>query len=114
VRQVLERLAHPEIQGVIDRAFGARGAAFLEVLLQIEALVPDVEAGSDAVGEDAGGEFAGGAPGDGTLEDQLDAVGAAQVEVFADDFLEELTAMDGRSKTWVRENSICQMERCGA
>lgn len=49
----------------------------------------------DAVGEDAGGEFAGGAPGDGTLEDQLDAVGATQIEVFADDFLKELAAMDG-------------------
>jgi hypothetical protein len=26
VRQVLERLAHPEIQGIVDGAFGARGA----------------------------------------------------------------------------------------
>jgi hypothetical protein len=54
-----------------------------------------VEAWGDALGEDAGGEFAGGAPGDGTLEDQLDAVGATQIEVFADDFLKELAAMDG-------------------
>ena len=95
VGQVFEILADPEIEGIVDGAFSAGGAAFLEVLLQIEALVTDVEAGSDAVGEDAGGEFAGGAPGDGTFEDQRDTVGTAQIEVFADDFLEELATMDG-------------------
>jgi hypothetical protein len=46
VWQVLGILAHPEIQGIVDGAFGACG------------------------------EFAGCAPGDGTLEDELDAVGA--------------------------------------
>ncbi len=57
VGQVLERLADPEIEGIVDDAFSACGVVFFEVLLQIEALVADVEAGSDAVGKDAGGEL---------------------------------------------------------
>jgi len=39
VGQVFEILAHSEIEGMVDGAFGATGAAFLEVLLQIEAFV---------------------------------------------------------------------------
>ena len=46
------------------------------------------------VGQHAGAEAAGGAPGDAAVEDQLHLVGAADVEVLADDLLEEDAAGD--------------------
>ena len=63
------------------------------VLLDLGVLVEHVQAGGDPVGHHAGGEGAGGvvlaAAVDGPAEDQADPVRAAEVEVVADDLLEE-------------------------
>ena len=59
------------------------------------ALVLDVQAGGDAVGDHPGAKRARGGPDDLALEQQLDPVGPAEVEVLADDLLEELPAAQG-------------------
>jgi hypothetical protein len=51
--------------------------------------VVDVQRGGDSLGEDASAEAAGGAAGHAPAEDELDLIGAANVEVFADDLFEE-------------------------
>ena len=47
---------------------------------------------------------------DAAVEDQPDLVGAADVEVVADDVFEEDPAGHGASSIWVRENSACRIE----
>jgi hypothetical protein len=47
------------------------------------------------LGEDASAEGAGGLSGNASLEEELDAIGPADVEVVADDLLEELASMNG-------------------
>jgi hypothetical protein len=64
------------------------------VLLDARSFVVDVQRGRDALGEDAGAEAAGGPAGHAPVEDQGDLVGAADVEVLADDLLEEDAAGD--------------------
>ena len=70
-----------------------RADSFLVVLLDAGRLVVDVQRRDDAVGEDPGAEPARGrrrlAADDAPVEDQRDPVGAADVEVLADDLLEE-------------------------
>lgn len=44
------------------------------------------------------------------MEDQLDLVGATQIEVFALYLLEEQRPVRGRPSTWVRANSACRID----
>src|SRR5262249_7046475 len=92
LRQVGQTLADLEVVSVVDRGLGPERTAFLVVLLDAGALVVDVQRGRDALGEDAGAEAAGGGTDDLAVEDQLDLVGAAEVEVLANDLLEEQAA----------------------
>jgi hypothetical protein len=84
---------HAEVGGVADRGFRPERFAQLVVLLDFRVLVVDVQAGGDARGDDAGAEPArGGAlalADDPAAEDQRDPVRAAEVEVVADQLLEE-------------------------
>ena len=93
--EILEPLADADVPGIVDRGLGAQRAALLVVLLDARSFVVDVQRGGDALGEDAGAEAAGGAAGDAAAEDQLHLVGAADVEVLADDLLEEDAAGGG-------------------
>ena len=47
---------------------------------------------------------------DAAVEDQTDLVGAAEIEVVADQLLEEHAARVGAVSTWVSENSACRIE----
>jgi hypothetical protein len=60
-------------------------------------LVVDAQGGLDAHAENASTERARCPSGDAPVEEELDAVGAAEVQVFPDDFLEEL-ATGGSSR----------------
>ncbi len=109
-RKWLRRLPHPFTAA--DRAAGYRyqlsviqlevsGAerfAVLEVLLEFGMLVENVQAGSDLAGDQLGPEGAMGRPGDLAAKHELDVLGARQVEVLADDLLEELPAVEGLLK----------------
>ena len=44
-------------------------------------------------------------------EDETDLIGAADVEVVADDLLEKIRPEVGVSSIWVRENSACRIDR---
>jgi hypothetical protein len=114
VGQVLKILADPEIQGIVDGAFGASGAALLEVLLQIEAFVADMEAGGDAVSEDAGGESPGSASVIGRSKINWTRSGRPRSRFSRMTASKNSWPCTGRSKTWVREYSICQMDKRGA
>ena len=80
------------------------------ILLDPGVLVVDVQRRNDAVGQDARAKPARRPLGDAALEDQLHLIGPAEVEVLADDFLEEDAARCGRSSTWVSENSACRID----
>jgi hypothetical protein len=56
-------------------------------------LVIDVEGGGDALGEDAGTQPSRGAAGNAAIKDQLDLVGAVEIEVLADHLFEKQPAM---------------------
>src|SRR6266478_633091 len=94
--EIVDALGAAEIVRVVDGGLGAEGAVLLEVLLDVAALVFDVQAGIDTVGDDARAiammrrrRPARGADG----EKQAHAVGAAEVEVVADEALEEVAAL---------------------
>ena len=79
--------------GVVDRGFRSERLAELVVLLDFRVLVVHVQARGHPVGDDAGAEPARrGAPAladDLPVEDQRDPVRAAQVQVVADQLIEE-------------------------
>ena len=91
--QIGQPFAEAEVHGVVDGGLGAQRPSFLVVLLDLGGLVEHVQARGDPVGDDTGGEGAGSAvlaaAVDAAAEDQADPVGAAQVQVVADDLLEE-------------------------
>src|SRR6185436_18397642 len=91
--------ADVEVVGVVEGGLGAKGAGELEVLLDLGALVVEAETGLDAFGEDAGTKGprrrAVLAQTEATFEEELNAIGAADVEVVADDLLEELGSVNG-------------------
>jgi hypothetical protein len=66
----------------------------IRVFLYPGVLVIDVEGGGDALGEDAGRQPSRGAAGHAAIKDQLDLVGAAEIEVLADHLFEKQPAMD--------------------
>src|SRR5262249_49020986 len=93
-RQVAECAADLEVIGIVESGLGAQGATELEVLLDAGVLVVEAEARLDTVGQHAGAEGAGSATGAAPLDQPLDAIGSAEVEVGADDYLEKLAAME--------------------
>jgi len=61
-----------------------------------------VQRGRDLLSEGAG---------DPAIEDQLDLLGAAQIEVLTDHLLEEQAAVHRPIEYCVSENSACRIER---
>ena len=89
--KIVDASADGEVASVVDGCLGSKSLSFLVVLLDAVLLVVDVQRGHDALCDDAGAELAGGAAGDLALEDQADLGGTADIEVLADDLLEEDT-----------------------
>jgi hypothetical protein len=91
--KVVKPPAYVEVASVVDGGLGSQGAAFLVILLDPRGLVVHVEGRIDALGDDAGAESPGSDVGaltqDPAFEDQLHLIGTADVEVLADDLLEE-------------------------
>jgi hypothetical protein len=91
--QVVQPFADAEVAGVVDGRLGAERSSFLVVLLDLGVFVVEVQARGDPAGQHAGAEPAGGlvaaAGDDPAVEDHADVVGASDVEVVADDLLEE-------------------------
>src|SRR3974377_790480 len=89
----MQSLADGEVVGVVDGGFSAQSALLLVILLDPGVFVVDVERGCDALGEDAGAHPPRGSAGDPAIEDQLDLLGTTEIEVLADDLLEEHAAI---------------------
>jgi len=95
-RQLVEAFGEAEVVRVVDRQLAAQAVAFFEVLLQMGMFVFDVETRLDAVRDDARAIAAGrsGRPTrESTWKEQPDPIGAAEVEVVANDGLEEVAAL---------------------
>ena len=75
--------------------FGAQCASFFVVLLDARVLVIDVQRGNHAVGYHPGAELAGCPAVDPTIEDQLHLARPSDIQILADDFLEEDSPADG-------------------
>src|SRR3954454_18894643 len=88
-----------EVAGVVDGGLGPKCSSFLVVLLHGGVFVLGVQRRSDAVGDHPGPEQGRGGPFptvvDAPVEDQPDLIGAADVEVVADDVFEEDPASQG-------------------
>ena len=88
-----------EVIGVVERGLGAEGAGELEVLLDLGSLVVEAKAGLDAFCEHASAKRAWrlgrAAHAEAATEEKLYAVWPADVEVVANDLLEELAPMNG-------------------
>jgi len=87
--EVLQPFAEGEVPRVVDRGLGPEGPPLLVVLLDPAVLVVQVERGRHPLGEDPRPEPPGGPPRDPAPEDQLHLVRPAEVQVLADDRLEE-------------------------
>jgi len=110
VAEVPQPPSDPEVVGVVEGGRGAQRALLLEVLLDVAALVLDVQARDHALGHDAGREPARGRPGDLAREQQLQPIGAAEIEVLAQDFLEELSAVQ-RAREHLRAADLHLQDR---
>src|SRR5712691_3534562 len=98
VVQVLDGLGRPEVDRLIDRGFGPQSPPLLEVLLDVGVLECDVETGVHAVGVYPGAVAEVGfrcATAESDGKQQADTTGPSQVDVFADDFLEEVSTLGG-------------------
>ncbi|EAR22041.1 hypothetical protein NB231_06621 [Nitrococcus mobilis Nb-231] len=73
----------------VDGGLGAQRPALLMVLLDATVLIVEVQGGHHTVGDHARAKTPRGAPGDAPIEDQLHLIGASEVDVLADDLLEE-------------------------
>src|SRR5262252_4140766 len=84
--EVVETPADPEVIGVVDGGLGAQGTIFLVILFDARVLVMDVQGWGYAVGHDAGAKPLLGAASarHPAIEDKLDLLGAAEIEVLAD------------------------------
>src|SRR5262249_38845687 len=87
--KIFDASANGEIAGIVDRRFGAKGLALLVILLDAALLVVDVERRHDALGDHPRAEPAGCAPGHLAVEHEAYLAGSADVQVLADDLLEE-------------------------
>ena len=91
--EVRQLFADAEVAWLIDGGLGAERSSFLEVLPVLGFLAGQVEVGAGAAGDDLGAEGPGGAElaalADGPAEDDVHLVRAADVQVVADQLLEE-------------------------
>ena len=67
----------------------------LEVLLDVTALVLDMQAGQDAVGDDARREAARRVRHDLAIDQELDPIRAAKIEIVANHLLKKLPSTHG-------------------
>ena len=92
--QVAQTLSDVEVACVVDSRLRAEGLTFLVVLLDSRALIVDVQRGNHAIGNDPSAETPGSGFGHAPIEDQLDLLGTADIQVFANHILEENPAAD--------------------
>ena len=90
--------ADPEVSGVGDHQLGAQSPVLLEVLLEAGRAVVAAQLGVNPSGDDLGPERTGCHLGDPPVEDDGHLVGASDVEVVADQALEERPARLGTVK----------------
>ena len=92
--QVTQPFTDGEVASIINGGFGAgpgEGLAgnLLVILLDLGALVVDVQRGRDPFSDHPGAKGARGRLGNATLKDELHLIGTPQVQVLADDLLKE-------------------------
>ena len=99
VVEVVQAALTGQVVGVVDDGLDAQGSAVFEVLLDAGVLVEGVDGDIDAAGDDLGLERAlrdraAGAP----VEDDLELLGAADVEVVGNEGFEEGSGVPGRGE----------------
>ena len=94
--QVVQPTPDAEVVGVVDGGFGPQRPALFVILLEVGVFVVDVQGRRDALGDDArpASAVGGGLSLHLARKDQLHLFGTAQIDVLADDLLEEAAAMD--------------------
>src|SRR5262245_41485050 len=92
--EIFDTSADVEVASVIDGGFGSRGLAFLMLRLYPALLIVYVQRRGDALADDARAEATGCVAHDPAVEHQAHSAGAADIQVLADDFLEEQAPCD--------------------
>ena len=91
VRQIAQTPIHPKVIRVPEGPFGPAAATFLEVLLQVEILIFDVQAGMHSILDHAGAKLSWSSLGHPPPKDQLHTLQPSQIQIVANDLFEELT-----------------------
>src|ERR1700752_2229661 len=92
--QIVQAFADPEVISVVDGRLGAQGAIFLVILLDACVLVIDVQGWSHIVRDDPGAEPCSCMARNPAVEDKLNLLWAAEIEVLADRLFEEQPSVD--------------------
>ncbi len=90
VGEITQTPSNAKVIRVVEGSLGAQSAPPLEVLLDVTTLVLDVQAGQDAVGDDACREAAWACSQDLAINQELNTIRAAQIEIVANHLLKEL------------------------
>src|SRR6185436_2463780 len=91
--QVVQSFADLEVVSVVDGRLGSQGAAFLVVLLDPSVFIVDMQRWDDSLSDHSGLTTSRGPGEDSLVEDQLNVVRAAKVQVLADDLFKEDAAV---------------------
>jgi hypothetical protein len=87
--EIMEQPADTEVAGVVNGGLGPKGTPFLVVLLDLGMLVVNVDRWRYSLRDDPGAKAPGSAFDDSAAKDERHLVGTTEIEVVADDFLEE-------------------------
>src|SRR5258706_5992187 len=93
--KVMQAPADSEVVGIVDGGFSAQGSIFLVILLDARVLVIDVQGRGHIVGHHPGAEARPRIARYPAIEDELNFLGSAEVEVLADHLFEEQAAVHG-------------------
>ena len=109
VVEVVQAALAAQVVGGVDHGLDSQGAAVFQILPEAGVLVEGVHGDLGAAGDDLGLELAAGGAltaADLAVEDDLDGVRTAEVEVVGDQRLEEAARIAGLGEHQVRETSI--------
>src|SRR4029079_4125798 len=92
IAEVRQTFVDVEVFRIAEGSLSAQGTTLLEVLLEVKALVLNVKAWQNTILDHAGPNLPWRARQNPPIEDQLDPVGAPQIEVVPHHLLKELAA----------------------
>src|SRR6201993_2277528 len=95
LRKIVQAFSNAEVVSVVDGRLGPQGPVFLVVLLDARVLVIDVQGWGDLLRDHPGAKAGFRRARYPAIEDEFDLLRAAEIEVLADNLLEEQATVQG-------------------